>query len=237
LASKALTLDDTNNKTKWSASNISFGTLESGQSVAAVLIYEQLTSDADNIPMIWFDGKISVKSFSPVTLSETGSITGATQANPCVITSAAHGLANGDKVYISGVGGMTEINGLTFTVAGVATNTFQLSGINSTAYTAYISGGTWSKVKTVYCGYLKEALPINAALDFGGGATCNLSAAASAGAASIEVRSLLADITAGAVASDVQTTLNLPAALGGGTFTLNVPTDGLWSVKPLSETL
>ena len=38
---------------------------------------------------------------------------------------------------------MTQVNVETaFTVAGTATNTFQLQGINSSAYTAYGSGGT-----------------------------------------------------------------------------------------------
>lgn len=69
-------------------------------------------------------------------------ITGATQANPCVITAVAHGFANGDEVLISGVVGMTQLNGNTYTVAGVTANTFQLSGVDSTAYTAYSSGGT-----------------------------------------------------------------------------------------------
>lgn len=69
-------------------------------------------------------------------------ITAATKANPCVITSAAHGFVNGDTVYINNVVGMTELNGLSFTVAGATTDTFQLSGINSTAYTTYVSGGT-----------------------------------------------------------------------------------------------
>ena len=69
-------------------------------------------------------------------------ITGITQANPAVVTVASHGLSNGDEVYISGVVGMTEVNGKRFIAAGVAANTFQLSGINSTAYTAYSSAGT-----------------------------------------------------------------------------------------------
>lgn len=71
----------------------------------------------------------------------TVAITGATQANPCVVTAVAHGRSNGDIVYISGVTGMTQINGLMFTVAGVTANTFQLAGVNSTGYTAYSSGG------------------------------------------------------------------------------------------------
>lgn len=69
-------------------------------------------------------------------------ITGITQANPAVVTAASHGFANGDIVKINGVVGMTEVNGLQFTVAGKTLNTFQLSGVDSTAYTAYASGGT-----------------------------------------------------------------------------------------------
>ena len=68
-------------------------------------------------------------------------ITAATAANPVVITSVGHGLSNGDKVGIFDVVGMTEINGLGFTVAGVSANTFQLSGINGSGYTSYTSGG------------------------------------------------------------------------------------------------
>jgi Flp pilus assembly protein TadG len=37
-------------------------------------------------------------------------ITGATKASPVVVTSANHGFNNGDKVFISGVKGMTQIN-------------------------------------------------------------------------------------------------------------------------------
>lgn len=40
----------------------------------------------------------------------TKSITGATKANPVVITSANHGFSNGDKIFITGVNGMTQIN-------------------------------------------------------------------------------------------------------------------------------
>lgn len=71
----------------------------------------------------------------------TATITGATQANPCVVTANSHGFSNGDLIYISGVVGMTEINNRLFTAASVAANTFELTGVNSTAYTAYSSGG------------------------------------------------------------------------------------------------
>lgn len=68
-------------------------------------------------------------------------ITAITQANPAVVTAAGHGFANGDRIYIVNVSGMTEVNDLEFTVVNATTNTFELSGIDSTAYTAYSTGG------------------------------------------------------------------------------------------------
>jgi hypothetical protein len=84
-------------------------------------------------------------------------ISGATAANPVVVTASSHGYTNGDHVYISGVVGMTEINGQWFQVASKTTNTFELnsvydggsSGINGSAFTAYSSGGTAGKVYQV----------------------------------------------------------------------------------------
>lgn len=76
-------------------------------------------------------------------------ITAATQANPCEITtSGAHGLSNGATVVIYSVGGMTELNGNTYTVANASSTTFELSGINSSAYTAYTSGGKVATFQT-----------------------------------------------------------------------------------------
>jgi hypothetical protein len=68
-------------------------------------------------------------------------ISAATQANPVVITAAAHGLANSDEIGIFSVAGMVELNGNGYTVANVTTDTFELSGINGTGFTAYTSGG------------------------------------------------------------------------------------------------
>ena len=78
-------------------------------------------------------------------------ITGITQANPAVVTASSHGYSNGDEVLISGVSGMTEVNGKRFLVADKTTNTFELQDkdgvdINSTSFTAYASGGVSNKV-------------------------------------------------------------------------------------------
>jgi Flp pilus assembly protein TadG len=72
-------------------------------------------------------------------------ISGASRANPVVITSNGHGLANGDTVRITGVNGMTQVNNRTFTVANRTANTFQLSGVNGGAFNNYSSGGAIQK--------------------------------------------------------------------------------------------
>lgn len=88
-------------------------------------------------------------------LETAKNITGATQANPVVITSNAHGFNLGDWVYITGVAGMTQLNGRYFIISTVVTaNTFGLSDlfgntVNGTAYGAYTSGGTVQRVYTL----------------------------------------------------------------------------------------
>jgi len=68
-------------------------------------------------------------------------IAAATVANPVVITAPDHNLSNSDAILIINVGGMVELNGNGYTVANKTTNTFELSGINGTGFTAYTSGG------------------------------------------------------------------------------------------------
>ena len=98
-------------------------------------------------------------------VTETGkTISGATKANPVVITATSHGFSNGDHVIIGSVGGMTELNGVTGIVANKTTNTFELTdvdgtNINSTAFTTYTSGGTASKIVEVTTTYTTAQLP------------------------------------------------------------------------------
>ncbi len=98
-------------------------------------------------------------------LEATTAITGATQANPCVITDVAHSYAVGDWVYITGVVGMTQLNGHYFSITAVTANTFTIAdlngvAINSTAYTAYSSGGTAARVYTLTSPYAAADLAL-----------------------------------------------------------------------------
>jgi hypothetical protein len=92
-------------------------------------------------------------------------ISGATRANPVVVTATSHGFVNGDEVFISGVVGMTELNGKYYKVAGKTTHTFQITdidgtNINGSAFTAYSSAGTAAEVFTLTTTYLTADLPV-----------------------------------------------------------------------------
>ena len=77
-----------------------------------------------------------------------GTITAVTNANPAQVTSPDHNLQNGSIITILNVGGMTQLNGNTYTVTVVDSNNFTLNGIDSTAFGVYTSGGDWSSQNT-----------------------------------------------------------------------------------------
>lgn len=86
------------------------------------------------------------------------SITAVTQANPAVVTITSHTFTNGDRIFITDVVGMTELNNREFTVANATANTFELSGIDSTGYTAYDSAGTAADIVEVTTTYTTAQL-------------------------------------------------------------------------------
>ena len=90
-------------------------------------------------------------------------ISGATQANPVVITATSHGYSNGDEISITSVSGMTELNNKRYLVANKTTNTFEITNvdgtnINGTSFTAYTSGGVANRVYEISTPYLTAEL-------------------------------------------------------------------------------
>lgn len=88
----------------------------------------------------------ATNTFELVSTEGRKDITGATQADPVVITAVGHGFEDGAVVGIFNVAGMTELNGNTYKVANAAADTFELTtladaDVDGTAYTAYSSGG------------------------------------------------------------------------------------------------
>ncbi|MDZ4253535.1 MAG: hypothetical protein U1A72_13290 [Sulfuritalea sp.] len=104
---------------------------------------EPFDHDVDQADAIHVDSALSLD--NPIALE------GATAANPVVLTlPAGHGLANADVVRITDVKGMTQLNGNTYTLAGVAATTAELNDdsgatINGAAFTAYAAGGNVRK--------------------------------------------------------------------------------------------
>jgi len=68
-------------------------------------------------------------------------VTGLALGFPTIVTSAAHGFANGDIVTFAALGGNTTLNGLTLVVKNVTTNTFAVD-VDTTGGAAYTTGGT-----------------------------------------------------------------------------------------------
>jgi len=70
----------------------------------------------------------------------TYSLTAITKAASAVITLGTHSLVVGQSVQVSGVAGMTQINGLRALITAKDATTITVA-INSTAFSTYVSGG------------------------------------------------------------------------------------------------
>ncbi len=90
-------------------------------------------------------------------------ITGVTRAVQGVVTATSHGFTNGRVVYLSGIAGMTQLNGRYFKVSDATTHTFKIKTmagdyVSTTGYGAWTSGGTASRVFELTTTYLAEDL-------------------------------------------------------------------------------
>lgn len=98
-----------------------------------------------------------------IVLESGQTISGATQASPCVLTVTGHSRSAGEWVYVQDVVGMTELNGKFYKIANPTTNTYELTdldgnNIDSSAYAAYTSGGTSSPVYELSTPYTEANL-------------------------------------------------------------------------------
>lgn len=103
-----------------------------------------------------------------------GLITNATQADPVVIESAGHGLSDGDKIYIAGVEGMTDLNGNAYWVNQLNANTFELysdagltTSVDGTGFGAYTDASpNTAEWKTIIPKTSAETLTVTYSLTF-----------------------------------------------------------------------
>lgn len=88
----------------------------------------------------------------------TKAISGITLASPGVLTITAHGYATGDEIFVSSIVGTTQLNGRFFKVVVIDANHVSLqeyygTAVNTTTYTAYVSGGTAARIYTLATPY------------------------------------------------------------------------------------
>jgi hypothetical protein len=86
------------------------------------------------------------------TAAVAATITGITKALPGVVTAIAHGFSNRQSIGITGVVGMTQVNGGIYSVIVVDADHFQIN-VDTTNNSTYTSGGTATLVDTGYFGY------------------------------------------------------------------------------------
>lgn len=89
------------------------------------------------------DFPTSIMGFNnPILGVALANITAITKANPGqVTTAAAHGFVTNARVQLNNIVGMTELNSINFVVTVLDATNFTL-GVNTTALTAYVAGGT-----------------------------------------------------------------------------------------------
>jgi hypothetical protein len=107
---------------------------------------------------VWFMKDQGIITFAPVTITDV------TLGATTTITAPGHGYSNGDRVILSNIGGTTELNNRQVVVSSSAANSFVAkdidgtSDIDSSAYTAYVSGGTCSKIVELTTTYAADEL-------------------------------------------------------------------------------
>jgi len=121
--------------------------LHSGEGYAVI---NSVASDVQ-IDGIWYGYTATATVTKKLPVSTTYAsvaISAATAANPVRVTTATHNLSNGDKVWINGVVGMTEINNRIYEVTNKDATHFDLLDVDGSAYTAYASGGFVTRMQT-----------------------------------------------------------------------------------------
>ena len=91
-------------------------------------------------------------------------ITGSTQADPCVLTIPGNNFVAGDWIYLSGIGGMFELNTQIVVVTNALGPLITIGDtfghpINALAFDAYTSGGTAARIFTLTTPYAAADLP------------------------------------------------------------------------------
>ena len=72
-------------------------------------------------------------------------VTSISNANPAVLSSVGHGMANKDVGYLTSIEGMTNIEGQALRAKAIAADTLQMEGVNSLLYPAFTGTAVLTK--------------------------------------------------------------------------------------------
>lgn len=127
-----------------------FRDFPAGDALIKHVIADNGSTGSTNLQLETTNGITTNNTAAGVTASQFA-ISGATQASPVVITTAAHGITVGNtaRARITKTGGMVELNDVTrnpYQVTALTTTTLSLqdldgNDIDGTGFTAYTSGG------------------------------------------------------------------------------------------------
>ena len=122
-------------------------------------------SSTDSYILEFGDGYLRIYKDGGQVLESDKTITAITKADPGVVTSTSHNLLDGDQIYITEVGGMTEVNNSTqyYIVANKTSNTFELTdqdgnNVDTSAFTTYTTGGVINRIYTLATDYTESDL-------------------------------------------------------------------------------
>jgi len=118
---------------------------------------------AQSYTLEFTDLKMRVYKNGGVVLETAKTVTGITQAAQGVVTSVGHGFLDGDEIYFSGIGGMTQVNGQFYIVSDKTANDFKLKTIdgayiNTTTFGAFTSNGNVARIYEITTPYIETNL-------------------------------------------------------------------------------
>lgn len=125
--------------------------------IGARLIPFQITNDI-GYSLEFGDQYIRFYSGGSPVLESSHAITGISKANPGVVTCGVSGYNNGDWVRISGVNGMTQVNGNYYIITNISGTGFDLydlfgNPVNTTGYSTYTGSGVVRRVYQIASPY------------------------------------------------------------------------------------
>ncbi len=106
-------------------------------------VFAKSTHNGQNCGVADLNGNMFEVNLGMTCIATTKTISGATKANPCQITTSTnHGYSNSNIIMITSVVGMTQLNDKMYTITVTGDTTFTLHGVDSSGYTDYDSAGT-----------------------------------------------------------------------------------------------